>query len=299
MQVAFLGLGIMGSRMAANLVKADHEVTAWTHSDGKAEKWADEHGAKFAATPAEAAAQGDVVISMLVDGAMVKQTLLKAVEGARDGALFVDMTTIAPEQSVDIGSELAKSSVAFIDAPVTGSAPRAQDGTLSIMVGGDAKDFERAKPLFEVMGELVLHVGELGKGELIKLINNSVAAANALAVAQALVLADTAGADLDATLKIMASGSAASTMLKLKGQQMIDHDYTPLFKTEHMLKDVRLGLEEAQRAGAPFSTAALARDALASACARGHAQADFASMIEPVEGSAGSRIGDADGVKKT
>jgi len=109
---------------------------------------------------------------------------------------------------------------------------------------------------------------------------------------QALVLADAAGANLDATLKIMASGSAASTMLTLKGQPMADHDFTPLFKTEHMLKDVRLGLEEAQRVGAPFSTAALARDALAAACARGHAQADFASMVEPVEGAAGTRIGD-------
>ena len=292
MQVAFLGLGIMGSRMAANLVKAGHEVTAWTHTEGKAAKWAGDHGAQSATTPAEAAAQGDIVVSMLVDGPMVRRTLLDAAEGARDSALFADMTTIAPDESTDIGAELQRRSIAFIDAPVTGSSPRAEDATLTIMVGGAARDFERAKPLFDVMGELVLHVGEGGKGQLIKLINNSVAAANALAVAQALVLADAAGADLDATLEIMASGSAASTMLTLKGKPMAEHDYTPLFKTEHMLKDVRLGLEEAQRAGVPFSTDALARDALAAACARGHGQLDFASMIEPVEGAAGSRIGE-------
>jgi 3-hydroxyisobutyrate dehydrogenase-like beta-hydroxyacid dehydrogenase len=278
--------------MAANLAKAGHEVTAWTHSEGKAAKWAADNGARSAATPAEAASAGDIIISMLVDGPMVERTLLEAAEGARKDALFVDMTTIAPAESVAIAAQLDERAIAFIDAPVTGSSPRAQDGTLTIMAGGDAKDFERAKPILQVMGELVLHVGELGKGQLIKLINNSVAAANALAVAEALVLADAAGADLDATMRIMASGSAASTMLTLKGKAMIEHDYTPLFKTEHMLKDVRLGLEEAQRAGTPFATAGLARDALAAACARGHGNMDFASIVEPVEGFAGTRIGD-------
>jgi 3-hydroxyisobutyrate dehydrogenase-like beta-hydroxyacid dehydrogenase len=292
MQVAFLGLGIMGSRMAANLVKAGHDVTAWTHTAGKAANWAQENGATSAETPAVAAAAGDVLISMLVDGPMVERVLLEAAPGARDQALFVDMSTIAPDESRAIAAQLKDHSIGFMDAPVTGSSPRAQDGTLTIMAGGEAADFERVQPLFEVMGELVLHVGELGKGELIKLINNSVAAANALALAQALVLADSAGADLDATVKIMANGSAASAMIDLKAAAMRDHDYAPLFKTEHMLKDVRLCLEEAQRNGTPFSTAALAREALAAACARGHGQADFASMIEPVEGAAGARIGD-------
>lgn len=293
MEVAFLGLGIMGTRMAANLQRGGHAVTAWTRSDGKAAAWAAEHGARTAATPAEAAAAGDVVISMLVDGPMVQAVLNEAAGGARDGALFVDMSTIAPDQARAIGAMLAGEGIRFLDAPVTGSAPRAADATITIMAGGDAADFERAKPLFQAMGELVLHVGDTGQGQLIKLINNALAAANATALSQALVLADAAGADLDKLEQVVNSGSGGSVMMQLKAGPMRAHDYATLFKTDHMLKDVRLCLEEAQREGTPFSAAALARDALAAASARGYGDSDFAAIIEPAEGAAGHRINDA------
>lgn len=293
MDVAFLGLGIMGSRMAANLQRNGHNVTAWTRSDGKAAAWAAEHNAKAAATPAEAASAGDVVISMLVDGPMVEAVTGEAAEGAREDALFVDMSTIAPDQARAISTRLGDRGIHFLDAPVTGSAPRAADATITIMAGGDAADFERAKPLFQAMGELVLHVGDTGQGQLIKLINNALAAANATAISQALVLADAAGADLEKLEQVIDSGSGGSTMMQLKARPMRMHDYETLFKTDHMLKDVRLCLEEAQREGTPFSAAALARDALAAASARGYGDSDFAAIIEPAEGAAGHRIGDA------
>jgi 3-hydroxyisobutyrate dehydrogenase-like beta-hydroxyacid dehydrogenase len=293
--VAFLGLGIMGSRMAANLQRAGFPVTAWTHTDGKAQAWADEHGARAAATPADAAAEADVVISMVVDGAQVEAILLGeggAAAGARDDALFVDMSTIAPADARRIGAELAARGIGFIDAPVTGSSPRAQDGTLTIMAGGGEEAIVRAMPLLEIMGETIVHVGALGHGQTIKLINNAVAAANAATLAQALVMGSATGVDLEALEQILAAGSGSSTMVTLKAGPTRRHDYTTLFKAEHMLKDVRLCLEEAQAAGVPFPAAGAARDALVAAVGRGYADADFAALLEAFEGMAGLRIGE-------
>jgi 3-hydroxyisobutyrate dehydrogenase-like beta-hydroxyacid dehydrogenase len=295
--VGFLGLGIMGSRMAANLQRKGFEVRAWTHTPGKAEAWAAEHpGSTAAGTPAAAADGADLVISMVVDGDQVRRILLDgpdpAAQGAAPGTLFIDMSTIAPSDAREIGHTLTSQGHGFLDAPVTGSSPRAEDGTLTIMVGGATDDVARAQPAFDAMGETIVHVGELGHGQVIKLINNAVAAANAATLAQALVMGAGTGVDLDALTKILASGSGNSTMVGLKAEPMRQHAYATLFKTEHMLKDVRLCLEEAQAAGVPFPAANAARDALVGAMGRGYAEADFAAIIECYEGLAGLRIGD-------
>ncbi|HEX5922209.1 MAG TPA: NAD(P)-dependent oxidoreductase [Baekduia sp.] len=295
--VGFLGLGIMGSRMAANLQREGLAVTAWTRTAGKAQAWADEHeGARAAATPADAAAGADIIISMVVDGAQVEAILLGengAVSGAPDQTLFVDMSTIAPADARSIGAALADRGHAFLDAPVTGSSPKAQSGTLTIMAGGDEAAFARARPAFAAMGETIVHVGELGHGQVIKLINNAVSAANAATLAQALVMGAGTGVDLGALIEILGAGSAGSTMVTLKAEPMRRHAYDTLFKTDHMLKDVRLCLEEAQAAGVPFPAANAARDALVAAVGRGYGEADFASIVEAFEGLAGLRIGDA------
>ncbi len=289
-RIGFLGLGIMGSRMAANVAKAGFPLTVWTHTAGKAERWAQEHGAIAAATPAEVASASEIVVSMVVDGGQVESVLCGAggvADGAREGLLCVDMSTIAPTDTHRIASRLGQRGIRMADAPVTGSSPRAQAGTLTIMVGGEQQDFERAKPLLEAMGELIVHVGELGQGEMLKLINNSLGAANAAAVAEALLVADATGVDLDALVAVTQSGSGASAQMQMKSQPMREHDYTTLFKTEHLLKDVRLCLEEAQAAGVPFPAAAHARDMLAATMGRGHGGADYAAMIEAAEGLAG------------
>lgn len=291
--VAFLGLGIMGSRMAANLRRADVELVVWTRTPGKAQAWADEHGATAAATAAEAVAGAQTAITMLVDGDQVESVLLGdggAAQSAQPGTLFVDMSTIGPEATRRIGAPLATQGMRFLDAPVTGSAPRAADGTLTIMAGGAPADYEQARPLLEIMGQLVLHVGELGKGQMLKLINNSVAAANAVTVAEALLVGAATGVDLDALEQVMGAGSGASTMLALKAGPMRAHDYTTLFKLEHMLKDVRLCLEEGQAAGVPFPAAAAAREVLSAGMGRGHASDDFAALVEVIEGAAGRRL---------
>ena len=283
----------MGSLQAANLRRAGYELTVFNRTRATAEDWAAQHGARVADSPAEVARSSDVVFTMVVDGAQVEQVLLGpggAVEGARPGLLCVDMSTIAPTDTRRIGATLAERGVRFIDAPVTGSSPKARDGTLTIMAGGDPADFERARAPLEVMGELVVHVGRLGDGEMIKLINNAVAAANASVVGQALLVGAATGVDLEALVQVMSAGSGASAMLALKSGPMIAHDYTTLFKLEHMLKDVRLCLEEGQAAGVPFPAAAEVREILDAAAGRGHGQDDFAALIEALEGLAGRRL---------
>jgi 3-hydroxyisobutyrate dehydrogenase len=292
-RIGFLGLGIMGSRMAANVARAGYELTVWTHTPGKAQRWAQEHGAAAVDTPAALARASDVVVSMVVDGEQVASVLLGeggVVEAAREGLLCVDCSTIAPADTRRIGATLSTHGVALVDAPVTGSSPRAEEGSLTIMVGGEPADFARVRALLETMGSLIVHVGELGQGEMLKLINNSMGAANAAALAEALLVAEATGVDLDALQQVVAAGSGASAQLALKAGPMREHDYTTLFKTAHMLKDVRLCLEEAQAAGVPFPAAAHARDLLTAALGRGHGEDDYAAMIEAAEGLAGRRL---------
>jgi 3-hydroxyisobutyrate dehydrogenase len=294
MKVAFLGLGIMGSRQAANLARAGHELTVYNRTREKADAWAAEHGGTVAATPRKAAAEAEVLFTMVVDGPQVQEVLLEgpdaAVHGAREGAVFVDMSTIAPSQTKAIGARLAERAIAFVDAPVTGSAPRAEDGTLTIMAGGAAADVERVRPLLEAMGRLVVHVGDLGQGEMVKLINNAVAAINAATVAQALVAGRATGVDLEALVQVMGAGSGGSMMLDLKAGPMREHDFSTLFKLEHMLKDLRLCLDETQAAGVPFPAAATARDLYAAGMGRGLGEQDFAAVLEVLEGLAGVRL---------
>jgi 3-hydroxyisobutyrate dehydrogenase-like beta-hydroxyacid dehydrogenase len=235
----------------------------------------------------------DIVITMVVDGPQVERVLLGddgAAKGAREGTLCVDCSTIGPAAALAIGERLAACGLHLLDAPVTGSSPRAEDGTLTIMAGGSDEDFSRARPVLEAMGKLIVHAGPLGHGQIVKLINNAVAATNTAVVGEALLVAKRSGVDLDALTTVMKAGSGSSAMLELKAGPMRDHRYTTLFKLEHMLKDVRLCLEQGQAAGAPFQSAAWAREILTAAMGRGLGDADFAALIEVLEGAAGTKL---------
>jgi 3-hydroxyisobutyrate dehydrogenase-like beta-hydroxyacid dehydrogenase len=296
-RVGFLGLGIMGSRMAANVARAGFVVTAWTHTPGKASAWAGAHGAAAVSTPAEAAAASDIVVSMVVDGEQVAEVMLGeegVAAGARPGLLAIDSSTIGPAAARRVGAALAESGVEMLDAPVTGSSPRAEDGTLTIMVGGHSGGYERALPVLEAMGSLIVHVGGLGQGQMLKLLNNAVAAANAAALAEALVLARATGVDLDAVEKVLGAGSGGSVQLDTKAAAMRAHDFAPLFKAEHMLKDVRLCLGEARAAGVDFAAADHAEDLLSAVVARGDGEQDYAAIAAEAERrSAAPARGDA------
>jgi 3-hydroxyisobutyrate dehydrogenase-like beta-hydroxyacid dehydrogenase len=291
--VGFIGLGIMGSRQAANLRRAGFELTVYNRTRERADAWAAEHGGHVAASPREVAERSDVVITMVVDGGQVEALLLGedgALAGAADGALFVDMSTIAPADARRLGATLGERGHGFVDAPVTGSAPRAEDGTLTIMVGGAEDDVARAMPLFEAMGELIVHVGEVGRGQQVKVISNAVAAVNCATLAQALVVARREGLDLEAMVRVMGAGAANSQMLQLKAQPMLEHDFEPLFKLQHMLKDVIFCLEEARAAGAAFPSAALAGELYSAGAGRGLGERDFAAVLEVAESLSQARL---------
>jgi 3-hydroxyisobutyrate dehydrogenase-like beta-hydroxyacid dehydrogenase len=291
--VGFIGLGIMGSRQAASLRRAGFELTVYNRTRERAEEWAAEHGGDVADTPSAAAEAASVVVTMVVDGAQVEEMLLGdegAVHGARENTLFVDMSTIGPADARRIGAALEERGHRFVDAPVTGSAPKAEDGTLTIMAGGADEDMERAMPLLEAMGELIVHVGPVGTGQQVKVLSNAVSAVNCATLAQALAVGRRADVNLEALLKVMGAGSANSTMLQLKGEPMLKHDFSPLFKLEHMLKDVRLCLQEAREAGAAFPAAALAGELYAAGAGRGLGDQDFAAVLEVIESLNDTRV---------
>ena len=283
--VAFLGLGIMGWPMAANLARAGFELNVWTRDSAKAERFAVEHGATAARTPAEAARGVALAITMVPDSPQVEAVLFGddgAAGGLDRGSLCVDMSTIAPTASRKIGERLAEDGIGLLDAPVTGSRPKAEDGTLTIMVGGERGAFERALAAFEAMGELVVHLGPQGHGEMAKLINNTLAAVNAAALGEGLVLARAAGLDTGRLREVVAAGSGASAMLELKAGPMLEGDFDALFKLEHMLKDVRHCLAEARALGLELAVASAA-ERLYAAAANPYAENDFAAVVTAVK----------------
>jgi 3-hydroxyisobutyrate dehydrogenase-like beta-hydroxyacid dehydrogenase len=289
-RVAFLGLGIMGEPMAANLVRAGFQVTVWNRSPRKAEMFAGTYDVKHAETPAEAAGASDVTITMVPDVPEVEKVLFGergAASGLRRGALVIDMSTIASDASVKFAKRLQAAGIGFLDAPVTGSRPRAEDGTLTIMAGGSEENFARARPVLEAMGKLIVHVGPQGHGSTVKLLNNTTAAVNALAVAEALVAAKRAGVDPDKLREVMAAGSGGSAMLALKAGPMLEHDFEPLFKLAHMLKDVRHTLAAADRLGADMWLAKVAEKAYTRADRKGLGEQDFAAVVQVVEDASG------------
>lgn len=292
-RVAFLGLGLMGSLMAACLRRAGFDLAVWTRTPGKAEAWAQAHGAEACATPAAAAAGAAAVVTMVVDGAQVREILLGAegaLAGGGAGVLCVDCSTIGPDAARAIGADVAARGGAFVDAPVTGSTPKATDGTLTIMAGGTDADVARARPLLDAMGATIVHVGPSGDGQAVKVIGNAVATANLAAAAQALVVGKAAGLDVGRLAEVLNAGVAGSAVLTLKSGALIGHDYTTLFKLDHMIKDVALCLEAARDAGVPFPAAAEAQQLLVAAAGRGHGDDDYVSLLEAVEGLAGRRL---------
>jgi 3-hydroxyisobutyrate dehydrogenase-like beta-hydroxyacid dehydrogenase len=227
---------------------------------------------------------------MVVDGDQVEQMLFGddgAVAGARAGTLFVDMSTSAPRTARSLAERLGAAGHAFLDAPVTGSSPKDEAGTLTIMVGGGTDDVERARPLFDVMGERVVHAGAAGQGQAVKVLSQGVTAVNCATLAQAITVGRRIGVDLGALLEVMTGGSSDSTMRELKGQGMVDHEIPVLFKLEHMLKDVVLCLEEARSAGASFPFAGLVGELYSAGVGRGLGQEDFGSVLEVVESLTG------------
>jgi 2-hydroxy-3-oxopropionate reductase len=257
--VGFIGIGTMGREMALNLAKAGHRVTAYDVRREAAQALASA-GIRAADSVAEAAVGADVVITMLPDTPDVEAVVYGdggLLAQPPKGKLVIDMSTIAPESVRRMHADLAQVGVAFVDAPVSGGPQGAKTATLSIMAGGDAAAFERARPFFAGMGTTITHVGASGAGQTVKLCNQLICGVNIQAICEALALGRAAGMDLGKLRQVLMGGSAASWMLDKLGPAMIEGDASAGFRIDLMLKDLRLVQQQAQAQNVPLPATAL------------------------------------------
>jgi 3-hydroxyisobutyrate dehydrogenase len=252
--LGFIGLGIMGQGMAKNLLAAGFPVTVWNRTPERLAPLVDA-GAKSAKDPAEVARASEIVFTCVSDTPDVEEVLLRrggVLEGARRGALVVDMSTISPRATRELASRLGEAGIHMLDAPVSGGSEGAARGTLSIMVGGEAEQLERALPALRAMGKTITHVGGTGAGQTVKLVNQIVVVVNMLAAAEGLLFAQAAGVDLGKTLEAITGGAAGSWMLANRGPQVVSRDWRPGFTIDLQQKDLRLALEAADEMGVPL-----------------------------------------------
>lgn len=252
--VGFIGLGIMGQGMARNLLQAGFRLVVWNRTVARMEPLV-AAGATAAASPADLAAKSDIIITCVSDTPDVERVILGSdgvSSGARAGALVIDMSTISPQATQAMAQQLAERGVHMLDAPISGGSEGAAKGTLSIMVGGDAAQVERAMPCFQAMGKTITHVGGNGAGQTVKLVNQILVVGNALAMAEAFVFAQASGVDLQKTLAAVSGGAAGSWMLSNRGPQILVRDWRPGFTIDLQQKDLRLVLAAADEVGAPM-----------------------------------------------
>jgi 2-hydroxy-3-oxopropionate reductase len=246
-RIGFLGIGLMGAPQARNVLKAGYAVTAWNRSRAKADALVAD-GASVADTPADAVRDADIVVVMLENGPIVTDVLFAQGTAAamRPGTLVVDMSSIKPFEAQDHAARLAANGVRHVDAPVSGGTVGAIDGTLAIMAGGEAEDYERAEPVLRTMGRPV-HVGPSGSGQLAKLANQIIVGVTIGAVAEALLLAKRGGADPARVREALRGGFAESRILELHGQRMVDRDFATKGRSVTHLKDLDNAIEAAER----------------------------------------------------
>jgi 3-hydroxyisobutyrate dehydrogenase len=289
MNVGFIGVGAMGRPMAANLIKKGFTVTAY---DASAEALAAivNLGAAKAGSSADAARVSDVVITILPSSANVVAAYLGeggVLEGAAAGRLCVDMSTIDPATSRLVAATASKRGIRFIDAPVSGGVPRAEDGTLAIMVGGDGKDVDEAHPVLAAMGANIIHVGPVGSGEVAKLCNNLIAGVAAVAVSEAFRIAEGFGVDPKVLTDVISKSSGNTFVMEhmhpvpgLVAKAPANRDYAPGFTTDLMAKDLGLAVNAARELRVPVVVAPAAQQVLRLASSHGYGRKDFSSVYE-------------------
>ena len=289
--VGFIGLGIMGKPMAENLIEAGYDLVAYNRTREKAEEL---DGATVAETPKEVAEQSDIIITMLPDSPQVEEVLAGeegVLEGVRDGALIVDMSTISPVVTEELAKKAEERGASMLDAPVSGGDVGAIDGTLSIMVGGGEEDFERALPLFEVMGETVTHVGPVGTGQVVKAANQIVVALTIEAVSEALVLGSKGGVPPEKILDVLGGGLAGNKVMEVKREKMLEHSFDPGFRVELHHKDLGIALAAGREYGVSLPVTAVVDQMLESLKMLGRGDQDHSALLTLIEESSGHEIG--------
>jgi 3-hydroxyisobutyrate dehydrogenase len=293
-RVGFIGLGIMGRGMVRNLLKNGFEVRVWNRTPAKMEEVSAE-GAGPASSPGDVAHHTDIIITCVSDTPDVEAVLLGesgVIRGARPGSLVIDMSTISPQATEAIAAKLAEKDIHFLDAPVSGGSEGAARGTLSIMVGGDAADVERAMPVFQAMGKTITHVGGTGAGQTVKLVNQILVVGNMLAAAEALLFAQAGGVDLEKALAAVVGGAAGSWMLSNRGPQVLKRDWRPGFTIDLQQKDVRLVLTAADKLGVPLPGTALIFQLYRTLQAQGLGAEGNHALIKALEHLAGFEVGE-------
>ena len=292
MKIGFIGLGIMGKPMAKNLIKAGYSLVVHNRSRVKVDELV-KSGATAATSPKEVASATDVIITMLPNSPDVELVALGPngiKKGARNGQLFIDMSTINPLISQKIAQELSSVSVAMIDAPVSGGEKGAIDATLSIMAGGESPDFERALPIFNALGKTITHMGALGSGGFTKLANQIIVAINLTAIGEALVFGSKAGVDPQKMIRALSGGLAGSKCLDQKSEKILNGDFTPGFKIDLHAKDLNLIADAARSIGAPIPTAAFVEQLFAALRVRGRGGMDHSGVITLFEDLAAVQV---------
>lgn len=293
-RIGFIGLGIMGRPMARNLIKAGHQLVVHSRSQGPVDELVAEAGeaAVAAASPRAVAEAAKTVITMLPDSPDVRAVVFGEdglLEAMGPGHLLIDMSTIAPATSIEVGEALAAQGASALDAPVSGGDKGAIAGTLSIMVGGNAADVERVRPLFEALGTTIVHVGGPGAGQVVKACNQIVVAVAYAGLSEALVLGTKAGVDPEKILQVLGGGLANSRVLEMRGPTMIKHEFAPGFRIKLHRKDLGIALNAGRDQGVPLAVTALVSQLFETAQATGRGELDHSALLTVIEDAAGMR----------
>ena len=288
-RVGFIGLGTMGAAMAANLVRAGFAVTAWNRTPDRAPEL-DGLGVERGATPADVASAVETIVICVSDTPDVAAVLLGpdgVSAGARPGSLVIDCSTISPAATRRFAAELAEHDIGLVDAPVSGGSEGAQKATLTIFVGGEAADVERARPILAALGKTITHVGPIGSGQAVKAVNQVILAGTYLGVAEGTVLAMKAGLDVDQVVGALGGGAAQSWVLANRAGRMIANDYPLGFKVALHRKDLGIALELAEELGADLPVSALAASLETELIAAGHADDDMSALARSIRARSG------------
>lgn len=292
-RIGFIGLGIMGRPMARNLIKAGYELVVHSRSRGPVDELVAE-GAAAAGSPRAVAQQVKTVITMLPDSPDVRAVALGdngLTAAMGDGSLLIDMSTISPITTKEVGEALAKHGAHMVDAPVSGGDKGAIAATLSIMAGGSEEDFQRALPLFQALGKTIVHVGDLGAGQIVKACNQVVVAINYEALSEALVLGSKAGVDPAKILQVLGGGLAGSKVIELRGQSMVEHNFQPGFRINLHRKDLNIALSTAKSLDVPLPVTGLVDQFLSSLVGAGRGNLDHSAMLTMLEDLARHTVG--------
>jgi 3-hydroxyisobutyrate dehydrogenase len=284
MRIGFIGLGTMGGAMAANLARAGFAVSAWNRTAGRGAELR-ELGVDLAPTAAAAAEAAEVIVTIVSDTPDVDEVLFGpdgVAKGAASGSLVVDMSTISPSATRGFAERLSGQGVAMIDAPVSGGSEGAKQGTLSIFVGGDPADVERARPVLEAMGTTITHLGPIGSGQAGKAVNQVILAGGYLGVAEGIVLAMKSGLDAEALVTALSGGAAQSWVLANRSGRMLANDYPLGFKVALHRKDLDIALQLARETGAALPISAFVEAIEAGLVGRGHGDEDVSAVARAI-----------------